>query len=172
MRRIITLALALVCWTTAANAQSPQSFQWTASVVVAPFLSCAVTKNIEYGTHFRTAGVLSTDLSNFAQLNCQSDPGNIVDVSFTLPSVLTKAGGGSVPISYGANSAKFSDGTLLPFNPAAGLSGHTISSSDGSFALLLGFTGIVGNDEAVTINVGSAPSGSYSGTITTTIAVR
>jgi hypothetical protein len=49
----------------------------------------------DYGSHFKTAGKLWSNASNFVEARCTIDPKDgIVDVTFpNLPSVLTREGG-------------------------------------------------------------------------------
>jgi len=175
MSRSKTLLPALVAllFATTLQAQSPQSFQWSASVTITPSLNCSVTRNLDYGTHFATEGNLLSSASNYAELMCTTDPGNAFNVSFVLPSSLTRVGGGgSVPISYGVFSARLFDGAASEsqFDPSTGITGYV--SGSGTLALSLGRDVRGDTDDAVTVHLAGAPTGSYSGFITVTLAIQ
>jgi hypothetical protein len=173
LRKLFTLLTALVAFAmTPLWAQSPQSFDWTASVTITPFLSWTVTSNLAYGAHFATEGSLRSGMSNHAELACTTDPGNSFSASFVLPSTLARVGGGgSVPITYEAESARLYDGGAneLVFNPSTGTTGFI--SASGILNLQLGHGLRSGSQDAVVVNLAGAPSGSYSGVITVTLSI-
>lgn len=170
-RRITTLLALLVGITTSAWAQSPQSFQWNASISITPFLSCTVTQHLAFGSHFASEGSIRSTGSNYAELMCTTDPGNALSASLVLPSTLTRAGGGgSVPITYEARSLRLADnaGSEQNVNPSTGT--PSFISGSGIIAVSLG-RDFGGGDQSVAINLTGSPAGSYSGVITITLSV-
>src|SRR5437870_4438747 len=136
MRRIFTLAfLALAFVATLANAQTSSATSNPLALTLTPFLTCSPTRGIDFGSHTRRDGPLFTSATNWAQWDCQTDPGNSVAVSFTLPSALTnpQATGLPVPLTYGTSSAFISQ-NASQFSPSTGLPNDVIPpGGDGTF---------------------------------------
>jgi hypothetical protein len=178
----LLVAFALLCGSTRAQAQAcpnnvcPLSF--TANVTVQSMISCSVTRGtMDFGSHFKTEGKVSLNETTAGRARCTIDPRNgVVDVSFQLPSVLTRNGGSeTVPIVFGTESLRLYDfdgsqGTMHASNPALPTS-FTVTS--GFLTLALGENGP--NDPAGEVSVdltNASAAGSYTGFITATVALR
>ena len=149
-----------------------------ASVVIQPIMSCTTLKdNLDFGTHLKSEGKASLSELTSGRVRCVIDPANgVVDITFVLPSVLTRVGGTqTLPITFGNESLRLYDcdgNCAVPqgVNPAVAQS-KTITS--GFLTLALGENGP--NDPAgeVSVNLSSAQSaGTYRGDITLQIALR
>ncbi len=128
---------------------------------VAP-LTAAGVNDLDFGTV--TAGVPTSPASLDAQagrFDITGEPAAAVMVSFALPSVLTGPGG-TIPISFGTT-----DGiewttfptTFVNFDPTL----VYLTALDGSGILTIGISGTVSP-------LATATTGSYTGTITLTVA--
>lgn len=167
----LTLAaavLALVTYTTPVAAQCSgtsvsQSCNVTAQVVVQATLSCVVNRNFDFGSHPSAIGVVGSDENNHGRITCTTDPGNLVNVSFTLPASLSDGAGHTVPLTYGNEAGRLYDGTgggaFTAFNPAVGFVGFTVGS--GTMTLALGENGANQTFSEVSVNLSSAAAGTY-----------
>src|SRR3989442_12010408 len=104
IRKLLSLLALFVCITTTVWAQTSSSASRQMALVVTPFLSCTGVKDIDFGTHTRAQGPLFTSATNYGEWDCDTDPGNSVNITFTLPSQMTnpQATGLPVPLTYGA----------------------------------------------------------------------
>jgi len=182
MNRITFLLVALlvlcVGTTSTLQAQTPQSLAFTTSVTIGSTISCAVLRgNMDFGSHFKSEGVASLSELTSGRARCVIDPSNgIVDVSFILPSVLTRTGGSeTLPITFGNQSLRLYDcdgcGQVPDgVNPAVANS-KTITS--GFLTIALGENGPNDPSGEVSVNLSAATkAGSYTGFITATVALR
>jgi hypothetical protein len=187
MNRITLMLVALFALllgttsTLQAQAQCPAnscSLSFSASVTVQSIISCSVIRgSLNFGSHLKSEGKVSLDETTAGLARCTIDPSNgVVDVSFTLPSSLTRSGGTeTVPITFGNESLRLRDcdcyGSIVQgVNPAVG---QSKSITSGFMTLALGQNGP--NDPAgeVSVNLSSAPAaGTYTGFITATVALR
>jgi hypothetical protein len=107
---------------------------------------------------------------------CTTDAGNHVSVSFTLPASLSDGQGHTVPLEFGAESARLYDcagscgGSVQGFNPATGFT--SFLSNSGNVTLTLGENGPGGQAQGVFVDLTGARAGVYTGTITATIALN
>jgi hypothetical protein len=183
MKRLITLLAALVLsfGTREARAQActgsgvSQDCTWNATVTVMATLSCAVTQHFTFGSWPSSAGSVSGNETNTGRLRCTTDPGNSVQVSFTLPASLSDGLGHAVPINFGNESARAydADGSAgLPrvFNPALGTTAFPVSS--GVLTLTVGENGPNSPAAEVSVNLTGAAAGTYTGVIVATIALQ
>jgi hypothetical protein len=151
--------------------QTTTSADATATVVIAErSLSLTKTLDMDFGTHFASAGVITTSASNYARWDGQTDPGLLcLTIGFSTPTQLTRVGGDDfVPISYGTTSAALEEGA---FNPATGYDVCGASLGTGSFVVTLGLaTG--SESDLVSVDLTGKPAGTYAGTITLTVTVQ
>jgi len=164
----------LVSFTTLASAQTSQIVSAPMTLTLIPFLSCANLKGIAYGSVHRTDLSVSTSATNFAQWDCNTDPGASLNISFTLPVAMTNpaATGATVPLSFGATSA-FISCNGSSFNPATGLLADICPS--GTATLTLGAPRVGGAADLVTANVsGASPlgGGAYTATVTVNVTTN
>jgi hypothetical protein len=179
---IVAVLALLFGATRSATAQSCPAnqcqLQFSASVSISSVLSCAVTRgSMNLGNHFRSEGKVSADETTALRARCTIDPANgIVDVSFTLPSVLTRVGGTeTLPITFGTESLRLYDadgsvGTVQGVNPAMPQS-KTIAS--GFLTIAVGENGPNDPNGEVSVDLtNAAAAGAYTATITATVALR
>jgi hypothetical protein len=175
------LLCALIFTTTPAQAQAcsgtsvSASCTWTASITVQAVLSCSVLQHFAFGSHPSSVGTVAGVETNTGRIRCQTNPGSALNVSFTLPTVLTN-GPFSVPISFGTESARLyaadgSSGPVTAFNPATGFTGFQVSA-DGVAVLALGENGPNNEAAEVVVNIAGAAAGTYSGVIVATIVLQ
>ena len=107
--------------------------------------------------------VLRTDAARAGRFDIVTPPGALINGTFVLPAVMTRAGGATMPISFAGNTAGYSDpqsiGSQVAFDPRTG---GTVTATDGRASVFMGAT--------VTPAVGQAP-GSYTATITLILVV-
>jgi hypothetical protein len=107
--------------------------------------------------------VLRTDPARAGRFDIITPPGVVINGTFVLPPVMTRAGGGTMPISFAGTTAGYSDaqsiGSQVGFNPQFG---GTVTATDGRASVFMGAT--------VTPAVGQAP-GSYTATITLIVVI-
>jgi hypothetical protein len=147
----------------AAQTSATASISAVASVSGIAPLTAAGVNDLNFGVV--TAGTpkvpasLATDAGRF---NISGEPSTAVSVTFVLPTVLSGAGGATVPITFGTT-----DGLLWAPYPGA----HTTFNPNAPFFTSLNGTGalIIGISGTVSAPLGST-TGSYSGTITMTVA--
>jgi hypothetical protein len=126
-------------------------------------LTAAGVNDLNFGTV--TAGTPKGPTSlaaDAARFTVSGEPTYPVSVSFTLPTVLSGAGGATIPITFGtADGLLWSafPSTYTTFNPNAPF----FTTTDGTGNLILGLSG------TVSAPVGST-TGNYTGTITLTVA--
>ena len=179
MRRIISLAfLALVSFATLVNAQTSSATSNPLTLVITPFLVCSPTRGIDFGSHTRRDGTLFTSATSYASWDCDTDPGNSVRVTFTLPSAMTnpQATALPVPLTYGTQSA-FIDQNASSFDPSSGLANDVIPvGGDGTFVIQLGKPiNNLGATELVKADISTASTqggGHYSGTVLLTVQLN
>lgn len=149
-----------------------------AAVTVQSVISCSVVRaSLDFGTHFKSEGKASIDETNAGLARCTIDPQNgIVDISFTLPSVLTRVGGiETIPITFGNESLRLRDcdcyGSVVQgVNPAVA---QPFTIASGFLTLALGQNGPNDPSGEVSVDLASASaSGRYTGFITATVALR
>jgi hypothetical protein len=107
--------------------------------------------------------VLRTDAARAGRFDIITPPGVVINGTFVLPAVMTRAGGATMPISFAGNTAGYSDaqsiGSQVAFDPRLG---GTVTATDGRASVFMGAT--------VTPAVGQAP-GSYTATITLIVVI-
>ena len=184
MSRIATLTLAAllvlgvspkVQAQACAGTSVSQTCAWSATVTVQAVLSCAVTQNFDFGSHPSSVGSVEGNETNTGRIVCSTNPGSAVNVSFTLPNTLSDGHGHTVAITYGTGSARLypcatSCGTPVEFSPANGFVGFATAS--GNVLLALGENGPNDPSAGVFVNLAGAAAGTYTGTITATIALQ
>jgi hypothetical protein len=125
---------------------------------IAP-LTAAGVNDLNFGVV--AAGATGTvTAANAGRFNLSGEPSTPVTVSFTLPDLLTGAGG-TIPITFGANDGLLWTAfptTSTPFNPNAPFFTNT-----GTGNLVIGIMGTVSPPLGTT-------TGNYSGTIVLTVA--
>jgi hypothetical protein len=166
MNRIITTMLAAIIMllgiTHTTQAQSCPanscSLSFSASVSIASTLSCSVTRSsMDFGNHFRGEGHIGSTEANALRARCVLDPSvGTIDVSWTLPTVLSDGAGHTVPISFGTESLRIYDadgsvGTVQGSNPSVPRSFNVTS---GFATIALGENGP--NDPAGEVSVNLA----------------
>jgi hypothetical protein len=175
IRKFLTLLLTLfVGGSTLAWGQTSRSTSIPMTLTLAPSLSCSLDGGIAYGTVNRTQGTVSTSLSNFAQVTCDSDPNATYDITFGLPSQMVNpaSNGSGIPLTFGSTSA-FVNCNGQVFNPAAGLSNDQCTS--GHVVIQLGVPRTGGPSDLVTANLSNASpagGGAYSATIVLNVTSR
>ena len=163
------LAAGLAVLPSVVQAQSPQSVPASISVVVAaPPLTLTKVQDFDFGTVYTNQGVIPSGPTNHARWDGSTINGSKITVAFQIPTQLT--GPGTVVFACGPSSFVIEEGGLPigPFDPAAGHAGYTLSNN-GTFSILLG-AGATQN-EACVIDVTGALPGTYTGTVTVTVAV-
>jgi len=175
-RSILTLLASFVCITTSAFAQTSSSTSNPMALTLVPFLSCHPTRGIDYGSVRRSDGPQFTSATNFAEWECDTDPSNSINITFTLPSQLTnpQATAAPVPLTYGA-TAGFIDQNASQFNPATGLSNDVVPT--GHAVIRLGWPRMGGGDlnELVRADISSANTqggGHYQAVVTLNVVVN
>jgi hypothetical protein len=165
-RRLVTAltALLLVALAPETRAQSTASVSIAATAFVdgfAPITAVGVA-DLDFGIvpagSPGAPGSLATDAGRF---NITGEPSASVTVSFTLPAVLTGSSG-TIPISFGASDGLLWSpwpGSFTTFDPTAPF----ITAIDGVGNLTIGISGTVSPPA-------TAATGSYTGTITLTVA--
>ena len=154
------------------------SLSFSASVSISSMLSCSVTRpSLNFGSHFKSEGSVGSNETNALRARCTIDPQNgTVDVSFQLPSVLTRVGGTeTLPITFGNESLRLYDcdgcGTVPQGSNPATPRSFTITS--GFLTVALGENGPGEPAGEVSVNLANATAaGSYVGTITAVVALR
>jgi len=140
---------------------------------IQPFLSCAGTKDIDLGNHRSTDGSISTSATNYAEIQCTTDPSNAVNITFPgLPTQLVndQATAFPLPLTYGSLSAWVSD-NQSQFDPHTGLASDITTS--GNLTVRLGWPKQgIGPDELVAVNVTTAKRGTYHATVTFQVGVN
>ena len=106
LRAPVALAAVIALGLTPAAATA-QSDDATASVTVADAGDVTVvnTAGLSFGTHAAGTTVHSSNVPTAASWNLGFNADRNYAITFTLPSVLTSATGGTVPISFGNTSA-------------------------------------------------------------------
>lgn len=163
----LVLAVPLAGQTRSADAPA------TVEIIARP-LTLANTQGLDFGSHFASEGLINVPRT-YAEWSGATDVGTTISIEFTKPGVLTRGDGGeTVVISYGDQSATYAetgspDVIVNPNTPQS----FTLASSgaaDGTFKVRLGSNS--GPASAfVTVNLAGKPAGTYSGTITLTVAV-
>ena len=152
--------------------------QFSVAAAVSSTLSCSVTKGVmDFGTHFRSEGLIGSTEANQLRVLCTVDPKNgTVDVSFpTLPDHLDGPNGATLPLLYGSESLRLYDA-----NGSVGQAQGTDPHNPVSFNITSGFlTAALGENGAnaptaeVSVDFSNATAaGGYSGTIVMQVALR
>ncbi len=168
-RRFLLALVLLVLTPAVLEAQSPQTVDVNAIVSITPFLSCVNVGNFDFGTHFETEGVITSD-GSYGALACTTDPGNTMEVTLSLPAVMDNGTGGTVPILYGILAGAFADigGVIVRYDPTTPVSLDILS---GAASWSLGNRGGGPDEHVVSIDLTGAPIGDYTATIVATIAI-
>jgi len=175
LRKLFTLLAVLVaCASATVSAQSSSSTSNPVSLTITPFLSCSPIRGIDFGTARRSDGQLFTSATNYAEWQCDTDPGASANFTFSLPSAMINpsATGLTVPLSYGNQSAHV-DANGVTFDPSAGLSSDIVTS--GHAVIRLGYPFQAGPSGLVRADVSNASSiggGHYSATITLNVTLN
>lgn len=178
MIRFITAVVALLLSVLAAplTAQQTVSADATASVVVAASLTLNKTRDMNFGTVFSSAGVVRTTNANSARWSGTVDPGNVIAVTFSLPSELVRQGGnGVVPFSCNTISGALlygNSGGDREFNPYVGSGPYPIGlgTEGNDFYIALGNENSVPNF-GCGVDVTGVRAGMYTATIVATVTV-
>jgi len=133
-----------------------------ASVIGISPLTAAGVNNLNFRDVTAGTPKTITNLADAARFAVSGEASTPVTVSYTLPTVLSGAGGATVPITFGA-----ADGLLWSSYPAA----HTTFNPNAPLFTTLGAGGdlLIGVLGTVSAPIGST-TGSYTGTITLTVA--
>jgi hypothetical protein len=174
-RSILALFALLVGGSTVAWGQTSSSTSNPIALVITPFLSCSPSRGIDFGSHQRREGAVFTDGSNYAEWQCDTDAGNSVNVTFTLPTQLTnpQATGFPVALTYGAASG-FIDQNASQFNPSTGLANDIVPTGHAVVRLGWPRTGS-GADELVRADISNASTvggGHYSATVVLNVTLN
>ena len=157
------VAVAVFTAPAAAQTSAMASISAVANVSGISPLTAAGVNDLNFGVVVAGTPKTPTSLASDAgRFNISGQLNAPVSVSFTLPTVLTGAGSATVPITFGATDGLVwapYPGTHSTFNPNAPL----FTTMDGTGSLTVGITG------TVSAPLGST-TGSYSGTITMTVA--
>src|SRR2546429_5059735 len=150
--------LALCVAPLAAQSNSSKSATATASLHVDGLLSLATTSNLQYGTFFSNAGLVSSaSVPTQATWTGSVSAGANLSVSIALPTSLSDGAGHTLTFACGASSAFIqgdASGTQT-FNPNTGLSSYAIApTSTGAFSVHLGQ-----DAPGCTVDVGSLQRG-------------
>lgn len=109
------------------------------------------------------SAVLRTDPARSGQFDITAQNGEVILVSFSLPSAMTGPGGASLPLMFAGTDAGFSQEQTIndqvAFDPRTAYLGTT--SQQGRASIFLGGTAMPAFNQ---------PPGDYSGTVTLTIA--
>lgn len=169
LRAPVALAAVIALGLTPAAATA-QSDDATASVTVADAGDVTVvnTAGLSFGTHAAGTTVHSSNVPTAASWNLGFNTDRNYAITFTLPSVLTSATGGTVPISFGNTSAS-SPALEFPFDPETGL-GVQVMGTPVSVDFFLGADVQGDGSGDVSVNLSGAAAGTYTGTITLTVA--
>ena len=123
-------------------------------------------RGIDFGTVLPGIAqpVLRTDATRSAEFDLTGPNRSMVQITFVLPTALTAAGGGSLPVVFGVTSAGYSQsgtiGNQTPFDPAQ------------AFTAALGNTGRGSVFLGATLHPSVAtPAGAYTAPITITLAL-
>src|SRR5437899_1983681 len=95
-------------------------------------LTLATTQNMAFGTWFTNSGVIfSNNVPTQAGWSFSINPGSTISVTFTVPSSLAGAGGGSMAFACGSTSANVSASATpgQTGNPATGFPSVVIGAS-------------------------------------------
>lgn len=125
-------------------------------------LTAAGVNDLNFGTVTAGTPKVPAGPTDYARFTVSGEPSYPVTVSFTLPTVLSGAGGTTIPITFGAADGYLWSAyptTSTTFNPNAPF----FTNTDGTGNLILGLSG------TVSAPVGST-TGNYTGTITLTVA--
>ena len=147
----------------AAQTSAMASISAVASVSGIAPLTAAGVNDLNFGIVIagtpKTPASLAADAGRF---NISGEPSTPVSVTFALPTVLNGGGGATVPITFGTT-----DGLLWAPYPGA----HTTFNPNAPFFTSLDVAGslVIGISGTVSAPLGST-TGSYSGTITMTVA--
>lgn len=166
------LAVLLACFAgTLAAQSSTQSASATATITVLSPVTFAKSVDLNFGSHFPSEGVISCGSCTPARWDGLGTAGHNTDVTFTLPSVLTRVNNtATIPITFGNSSALFTPdaSAAVRFDPAGGLFGFTLTGS-GGFSVQLGAQPISGAADDIMVNITGAPGGVFQGTIVATV---
>ncbi len=174
LKKLFSL-LVLSVIATSAWAQTSSHTTRQLSLTIVPFLSCTGTRDIDYGTVRRIDGPQFTSATNYAEWTCDTDPGNSINISFTLPTQLSnpQATALPVPLTYGA-LAGFIDQNASQFNPSTGITNDVVPT--GHAVVRLGWPrNATGADELVRADVSNASSiggGHYSAIVTLNVTLN
>lgn len=141
----------------------------TASITVAAALTLAKTQDMSFGTVTGVPNAQTSDMVYAAWAGTLTNSSRY-SLSFVVPSVLTRTGGGgSIMFACSPASAHLVDGAAdRRFNPATGLA--DAGATSGSFTVDLGrFAG--SPNDVCGVDLSSAVTGTYTGTITLTAVV-
>jgi hypothetical protein len=146
----------------------------TATVRVAASLSCVNTRNFDFGVA-AAGSILESNENNHGRLRCETDPDNLVNISFTLTPTLADGLGHAVPVSYGVESAIAYDGEgggidNVAFAPSAGFVGFAVNT--GVLTISLGENGPNIPERGVFVDLTGARPGRYNGSLTVTVALQ
>lgn len=166
----LTMVLAALVLTSptlhAQNTSTPAS-------VTATVLSSVTTSKLTdmtFAPAFASAGIVNS--ATPATWSGATDVGNGYTVAFTLPSVLNRAGGGTIPFACPNPSAKisgFNGGPDLLVNPNITTTVSSVQNTTGTFSITLSHN--MGISNPCTVNLTGALPGTYTGTVTLTITV-
>lgn len=170
IRMLVTVAVTTVIAAAPLAAQSTASASLAVTAKVVNPLSIAVTAPLDFGAVFAgTPKTVTPDASNGGRFSVAGEAGAAISVTLQMPSSVTAAGGGSIPLSawtYAlSNSPAMTGATPAGFN---GTSGSPIS------ATLAGAAGTLSHmyfSIGATASPGaSAATGTYSATGQITVA--
>jgi hypothetical protein len=185
LRRIAAVAflaaMAFVAAPKQAHAQcagNTCTFTLNASISISSTISCAATRTLmDFGNHFKGEGHIGSTEANHLRIECAVDPQNgTVDVSFTLPSVMTRNGGTeTLPIAFGSESLRLYDCATSCGTPQ-GSDPHTprtFNITSGHLVAAIGENGPGLPQGEVSVDLSSATAaGTYTAQITAVVALR
>src|SRR5436309_11714995 len=108
MRFFAAALVALAAFGTVGAAQTPENAVAFAQIVVLSPTNFATSANLDFGTVYNTSGVVTCAACIPARFDGLGSAGRTVDISFSVPSVLTRVNNtATIPISWGTQSGRF-----------------------------------------------------------------
>lgn len=124
--------------------------------------------DLEFGSHFASAGVVQATAAALWDVSTGSNPASVNLAMSQLPSFLDNGSGDLVPVTYGANSfAASCDGLIVQADPAAGIASCLVDPTEGGGGnVVLGQAfGNFPGTEFVEVDLTSAVGGTYTATL-------
>jgi hypothetical protein len=169
--RTLHRSLALLALLASPLAAQTQAVPASITATILASLSLSKTSDMTFPPSLASAGLVSSNLT--AIWTGATEAGNAVSVSFSLPTVLTKSGGATIPFTCGATSAALLGmGADNFFNPNTGIPSATQGAA-GTFTVQLSKPqgNNTGAADRCEVDLTGKLKGSYTGTVTLTVVV-